>query len=133
MLPPGSSIQTAMEKTSVEMNGVLVRINRVLDNIVRFCKPLAFYNPGSEYELSFAGTCFHARYQEKLVLITTRRQLGKGGSTREPNEACILVETQGPRVALTCSQYARPTFPNNEDPTSPRILSSCSLMRRRTA
>src|ERR1700690_3523467 len=103
--PSGSSIQTAIEKTSVEMNGVFVRFNRVLDNNVRFCKLLAFYNPGSEYELSFAGTCFLARQQQKLVLVTTRRQLGKAGNAREPNEACILVEKDGQRLALTCSQY----------------------------
>ena len=54
MIPPGSSIQTAMEKTSVEMNGVFVRVNGALDNIVRFCEPLAFYNP--EKAASFFAT-----------------------------------------------------------------------------
>ncbi len=104
-----------MEKTSVEMNGVYVRINNVPDNIVRFCKPLFFYNPGSEFELSIVGTCFLARYRQKLVLVTTRHQLGKGNAARAPDEACILVEEDGKRHALTCSAYARPTFPDHPD------------------
>ena len=37
------------------------------------------------------------------------------GATRGSHEACILVENDGQRVALTCSQYARPTFPDHED------------------
>jgi hypothetical protein len=115
VFPPGSSIQTAMEKTSVEMNGVWVRFNKVLDNMVRFCRPMAFYNPGSEYELSIAGTCFLARYMQKLVLISTRHQLGKTGAARQPNEACIVVESGKQRVALTCSQYIRPSFVDHED------------------
>jgi len=104
-----------MEKTFVEMNGIYVRTNNVPDDIVRFCKPLCFYNPGSEFELSIVGTCFLARYRQKLVLVTTRHQLGKGNATRPPNEACILVEEGGHHHALTCSAYARPTFPDHAD------------------
>ncbi len=49
------------------------------------------------------------------MLVTTRHQLGKGKAAREPNEVCILVETAGQRMALTCSHYAIPTFPDHQD------------------
>jgi hypothetical protein len=39
-----SSIEAAMAKTSVEVNGVYIRFNKAVDALTRFCRPLAFYN-----------------------------------------------------------------------------------------
>jgi hypothetical protein len=49
----------------------------------KFCRPLAFYNPGSVYEISIVGSCFLVKHVQRLVLVTTSHQLGKSGSSRE--------------------------------------------------
>jgi hypothetical protein len=110
-----SSIENAMATTSVEINGIYIRFNRAVDALVRFCRPLVFHNEETPFELSLVGSSFRIRYAQKMVLVTTKHQLGCGKSVRAPNEACILLQEGLQTVALTCSGFGMPQFPEGTD------------------
>lgn len=79
------------QDTSVFINGLYVPIDQVKYSLERFSRPLFFYNAGSSYEVSVAGSCFLARLAGENFLIATRHQLEAGGARREEPEVCIAL------------------------------------------
>jgi hypothetical protein len=81
----------AKGKASVQINGLFVAIDDAKFSLERFSRPLIFYNDGSAYSVSVAGSCMLARYRRENLLIATRHQLGKGEEKRAETEACIAL------------------------------------------
>jgi hypothetical protein len=81
----------AKGKASVQINGLFVAIDDAKFSLERFSRPLVFYNDGSAYSVSVAGSCMLARYRGENLLIATRHQLGKGEEKRAETEACIAL------------------------------------------
>ena len=54
---------SALIKTSVLINGVWVQGRQAATSLQRFCRPVCFFNEGSDYEVSTAGSCFLFRYR----------------------------------------------------------------------
>ena len=54
-------------KTSVPLNGLEVPFPRAVQSLARFCRPLAFHNEGSDYELSMVGSAFAVVVSRRVV------------------------------------------------------------------
>jgi hypothetical protein len=106
-------ILEAKQKTSVLINGVSVPINSANFSLQRFSRPLLFYNSGSPFEVSVAGTCALIRQEGENFLIATRHQLGNQDTQRDETEVCIALYDD-PKSAmptlLTPSGSARYSF-----------------------
>lgn len=105
----------AKGKASVQINGLFVAIDDAKFSLERFSRPLIFYNEGSAYSVSVAGSCMLARCRGENLLIATRHQLGKGGEKRAETEVCIAlyddVASSKPTL-LTPSGGMTATFPD---------------------
>lgn len=75
---------------SVPVNGVLLPFKHSVDALHRFCRPLAFYNHESPFELSFSGSTLLLRCQGRNLLLCTRHQLEN--AHRRADEIALLVE-----------------------------------------
>jgi len=73
----------------------------------RFVYPLAFYNEGSEYELSMVGSAFAIRVLGCNVLISSLHQLDVGGTKRNPGEAVMVIDTNSGSLAITGNAFHR--------------------------
>lgn len=97
------------------MNGLLVPLNRVADNLLRFCRPLAFYNHGTVLDLSFSGSAFLFRYRDRNFLMCCRHQLVNAG--RKPEDIIILLDGANKRfVGLTPNEVAQTILDPSSDP-----------------
>lgn len=106
------SAEAALKKwdqKSVLINGLLVPFHRAVHSLVRFCRPMAFYNANNVFEISVSGSCFLVRLFDKHVQLTTRHQFGVGQTARDPGESCVIIDKEGKNLALTCSQCGRPS------------------------
>jgi len=98
---PIPSVLSALVKTSVKINGLVIPGRQIAKNLQRFCRPVCFYNEGTNYELSWAGSSFLFKHRSHNLAAFTRHQLG----TRPPNECCIIIDrSEGGRVAVTPSE-----------------------------
>jgi hypothetical protein len=106
------SILSALMKTSIKINGVLIPGRKATNSLQRFCRPVCFFNEGSDYELSSAGSCLLFKYRRHCMAFFARHQLGKGDAARLAREFCIIVEG-GPdgKIALTPDAVASPQHP----------------------
>lgn len=107
---------SALIKTSVLINGVWVQGRQAATSLQRFCRPVCFFNAGSDYEVSTAGSCFLFRYRGHCLAFFTHHQLVNVHNSRTSGEFCIIVEdaATGGKVAVTPNEAAKPTYANLE-------------------
>lgn len=108
---PLPSVMTALLKTCVKINGVLIQGRQAANVLQRYCRPVCFFNEGADYELSSAGSCFLFKYRQHCVVLFAKHQLGKGESARQAREFCIIVDDgKNEKIALTPDAVASPRF-----------------------
>jgi len=108
---PLPSVMTALMKTSVWINGLLIPGRSAAKVLQRYCRPVCFFNEGSEYELSSAGSCLLFRYRRRCMAFFAKHQLGKENAAREAREFCIIVDDGGDgKIALTPNAVASPRY-----------------------
>ena len=102
----------ALMKTSVRINGVLVPGRQASVSLQRYCRPVCFFNPGSPYEISAAGSCFLFKYRSRCLAFFTKHQLGKTSEARAPGEFCIIIDDKetGGKVAITPNEATGITY-----------------------
>jgi hypothetical protein len=106
--PPVPTFIVAAEKTSVDMNGVLVPFRRCVENLQRFCRPLLLHNQGSEYELSQVGSSFLLKHGPHFLVLCSKHQLGKPPHVRSQEDITIVVHDQdGSPVGLSPGALSR--------------------------
>ncbi len=104
----------AHAKLSVPMNGLFVPLNRVADSLLRFCRPLSFYNNGTVLDLSFSGSTFLFRHRGRNFLLCCRHQLTN--ADRKPEEIVIILDEAGKRVVgLTPDEVAQTILDSDSD------------------
>lgn len=105
------SVITALTKTSVKINRVLIPGRQAANALQRYCRPVCFYNEGSGYEISSSGSSFLFRYRGHLIAMCAKHQFGKGTAKRSPDDYCIIIDDgEGGKVAVTPSGAATPRF-----------------------
>lgn len=104
MTHPIPSFLIARMKTSILMNGVFVPFSQALDNVQRFCRPLAAHNEGSHYDISLYGSAFLFRVRDKNLMICSKHQVVN--SKRDPSELLIILGEGGNAVGVTPSSVA---------------------------
>lgn len=67
---------------SIAVNGLLLKAPDVPGSLLRFVRPLAFYNEGHSNELSFSGTSLRVRVRGRNLLLSSRHQLTNAGRRR---------------------------------------------------
>jgi hypothetical protein len=102
------SVLTALLKTSVMVNGLLVPGRQAANSLQRFCRPVCFFNDGSVYEISWAGSCFLFKYRSHHLAFFTKHQLVNAHNARQPSEFCIIVGDRAGdgKIAITPNQAA---------------------------
>src|SRR4051794_35422965 len=91
MLVP-SFIESSI-KLSIPINGILVRMDRIVGALERFCHPVIFYNSNSPLELSLGGSSLRFMYRGKRYLLCTKHQVTNLG--RDASEAIIISREAG--------------------------------------
>ncbi|TXL71738.1 hypothetical protein FHP25_29060 [Vineibacter terrae] len=84
----------AKAKLSVTINGLLVPFSQAPYSCTRFTQPFIFYNGGSPFDVSLAGSCALVREAGENYLIATRHQLGKRSDERERTEVCVAFPSE---------------------------------------
>lgn len=92
---PLDPITRARTLLGMEVNGLQLSPPAVPDSLQRFCRPLAFWNRGTDFELSFSGTCLLFRQDGRNLMLCTRHQLTNAG--RRPDDIVIVVDDPGDR------------------------------------
>lgn len=95
------SFLTARMKTSVKMNGVFVPFSKSLDNVQRFCRPLAAHNAGNDYDVSLYGSGFLFRVAGRNLMVCSRHQVVNSG--RDPGDLMIILGEGDNAVGMTPS------------------------------
>jgi hypothetical protein len=106
---------TALMRTSVKINGVLVPGRQAVTSLQRFCRPVCFFNEGSPYEVSTVGSCFLFKYRSRCLAFFTRHQLVNAHDARQAGEFCIIVDDSdsGGKIAITPSEAASISYGGN--------------------
>jgi len=109
---PIQSPLSALIKTSVNINGLLIPGRQASVSLQRFCRPVCFYNEGSAYEVSAVGCCFLFKYRARCLAFFTRHQLVNAHDDRKPGEFCIIIDdpATGGKIAVTPNEAANPTY-----------------------
>jgi hypothetical protein len=89
------SLFNAKARLSVMINGILVPFSQAPYACSRFAQPFIFYNEGSEYSVSVAGSCGLVREAGDNYLIACRHQLGRRGSERDRTEVAVAIPNEG--------------------------------------
>ncbi len=109
------SFTRARAVLSVNVNGVLLNPSAVIDSLHRFCRPLAFHNPGHDHDLSLSGSCLMVRHRERDLLVCSRHQLINAG--REANEIVAIVDGEGDRaIGVTPRKVSQAYLEASSDP-----------------
>lgn len=95
------SFLTARMKTSVKMNGVLVPFSKSLDNVQRFCRPVAAHNAGSDYDVSLYGSGFLFHVAGRNLMVCSRHQVVNSG--RDPGDLMIILGEGDNAIGMTPS------------------------------
>ncbi|WP_340316142.1 hypothetical protein [Rhizorhabdus argentea] len=115
-MPELDPITRAKLRLHVAVNGLHLTPPEVPASLKRFCRPLAFYNVGSPFELSFSGTCLLARHHGHNLLLCTRHQLVN--AKRRPDEVVIVVENiEGGSVGINPNQVSQVVLDPAMDPS----------------
>jgi hypothetical protein len=80
-------------KLSIPVNGVLVRMDRIIGALRRYCHPVIFHNGDTPLELSQGGSSLLFSYQGKKYLLCTKHQIANLG--RNPADAIIISREAG--------------------------------------
>ncbi|RIV82264.1 hypothetical protein D2V07_18175 [Aurantiacibacter zhengii] len=105
-MPELDPITRAKLKLYVAVNNLHLTPPEVPESLKRYCRPLAFYNVGSPFELSFSGTCLLVRHRGHNLLLCTRHQLVN--AKRRPDEVVIIVEKiDGGSVGINPNQVSQ--------------------------
>jgi hypothetical protein len=94
-------------KTSVTLNGLAIPFTQAVGSLARFCRPIALFNEGSDFELSMAGSAVAVRVLGQNVLVSSLHQLGKGASERDPGDAVMIIDTEAGQRAITGNEASR--------------------------
>lgn len=72
-------------------------------SLQRFCRPVCFFNVGSDYEISSVGSCFLFKYRSRCLAFCTKHQLINAHDKRTAGEFCIILDDKesGGKVAVT--------------------------------
>ena len=112
---PIDPIIRARTLLSVEVNGLQLAPPEVPGSLQRFCRPLAFWNHGDNFELSFSGTCLLFRQAGRNLLLCTRHQLTNAG--RRPDEIVMVVDDPGDRrVGINPDEVSQVVLDPSSDP-----------------
>jgi len=115
-MPKLDPITRAKLKLHVAVNGLHLTPPEVPASLKRFCQPLAFYNVGSPFELSFSGSCLLVRHYGHNLLLCTRHQLVN--AQRQPDEIVIVVEKiEGGSVGINPNQVSQVVLDPSMDPS----------------
>jgi hypothetical protein len=112
---PLDPITRAQMKLTVAVNGLHLLPPAVPESLRRFCRPLAFYNEGSPYELSFSGSCLLVRHRRHNLLLCTRHQLVN--AQRRPEDIVIVIDAEDDRaVGVNPNQVSQVVLDPSSDP-----------------
>ena len=115
-MPELDPITRAKLRLHVAVNGLHLTPPEVPASLMRFCRPLAFYNVGSPFELSFSGSCLLVRHLGHNLLLCTRHQLIN--AKRRPDEVVIVVEKiEGGCVGINPNQVSQVVLDPSMDPS----------------
>jgi len=91
---------------TIKVNGLALRPTSIPDSILRFVRPLAFYNEDQTHELSFSGTSLRFRMGNRNFLLCSRHQLTNHG--RRPEDIVIVLDVgNGQRVAINPNEVGQ--------------------------
>ena len=108
-----SSFELAKVKTSIAMGKLYVPMNLAANVLAKFCRPVLFYNEGSDFDLTLRGSSFLFRHRGRNFLVCTSHQLGNGKDVRSPSEMVIAVaEPDDKMIALTANGSSRAVLKN---------------------
>lgn len=109
------SITEARAILSIAVNGLLLSPPAVPDSLLRFIRPLAFFNEGQSHELSFSGTSLRVRVRGRNLLLSSRHQLTNAG--RAPEDIVIILDVEGgQRVAVNPNEVSQAVLDPASDP-----------------
>jgi len=100
---------------SIAVNGLLLKAPDVPGSLLRFVRPLAFYNEGHSNELSFSGTSLRVRVRGRNLLLSSRHQLTNAG--RRPEDIVIVLDVEDSRrVAVNPNEVSQAVLDAASDP-----------------
>lgn len=100
---------------SIEVNGFALAAPSVPESLLRFVRPLAFYNEGQTHELSFSGTSLRVRVRNRNLLLCSRHQLTNAG--RCPGDIVMILDVEnGRRVAINPNEVSQAVLDPAADP-----------------
>ena len=100
---------------SIEVNGLALAAPSVAESLLRFVRPLAFYNKGQAHELSFSGTSLRVRVRNRNLLLCSRHQLTNAG--RSPRDIVMILDVEsGRRVAINPNEVSQAVLDPAVDP-----------------
>ncbi|MDR6852673.1 hypothetical protein J2Y54_002193 [Sphingomonas sp. BE123] len=100
---------------SIEVNGFALAAPSVPGSLLRFVRPLAFYNEGQTHELSFSGTSLRVRVRNRNFLLCSRHQLTNAG--RGPGDIVMIIDVEGGRrVAINPNEVSQAVLDPAVDP-----------------
>lgn len=100
---------------SVEVNGLAIAPPLVPESLLRFVRPLAFYNDGHAHELSFSGTSLRVRVQNCNLLLCSQHQLTN--ARRGPEDIVLILDVEGGRrVAINPNEVSQTVLHSEADP-----------------
>lgn len=99
---------------SIPVNGIALAAPAVPESLLRFVRPLAFYNDGQSHELSFSGTSLRVRVKNRNLLLCCRHQLTN--AARAPQDIAIILDVEdGRRVAINPNEVSQAVFDSTVD------------------
>ena len=99
----------------VEVNGIFLKAPSIPESLLRFVRPLAFFNSGHSHELSFSGTSLRVRTKNRNLLLCSRHQLKN--AKRDPQDIVIVIDVEdGRRVAINPNEVSQAVLDPISDP-----------------
>jgi hypothetical protein len=99
-------ITRANLKLGVKVNGIILKAPSVPESLLRFVRPLAFFNSGHAHELSFSGTSLRVRTKNRNILLCSRHQLKN--AKRNPEDIVIVLDVEDQRrVAINPNEVSQ--------------------------
>lgn len=100
---------------SITVNGIALAAPAVPESLLRFVRPLAFYNENQSHELSFSGTSLRVRIKNRNFLLCSRHQLTN--AARAPQDIVIILDIEdGRRVAINPNEVSQAILDSTVDP-----------------
>lgn len=108
-------ITRANLKLGIEVNGIILKAPSIPESLLRFVRPLAFFNSGHAHELSFSGTSLRVRTKNRNLLLCSRHQLKN--AKRNPADIVIVLDVEDQRrMAINPNEVSQAVLDPISDP-----------------